>query len=83
MNETLIHQLPKGYNATSVVIQRSDGNEGGNSTLTVLGTEVTNGTQYRCGLLDLQTTSIVNFSDPVLLKVQGGRGVLILSVGIQ
>ena len=85
MNETLIHLLPKEYNATSAGIQRSEGNEGKNSILTVLGTEVTNGTQYRCGLLDLQTNSIliVNFSDPVLLKVQGGSGVLILSVGIQ
>lgn len=71
MNKTTIHLLPNSYGASSFSMQRSDGKDGENSTLRVLGTEVTNGTQYKCGLLDLQSNSIVNYSAPVSLDVQG------------
>ena len=71
MNETLVHQLPQEYDASSVSSQRTDGIEGANSTLTVLGSELTNGTQYRCGVLDQATTTIVDYSAPVTLTVQG------------
>lgn len=71
MNETLIHRLPQEYNASSVSSQRTDGVNGENSTLTVLGSELTNGTQYRCSVLDQATTTIVNYSAPVTLIVQG------------
>ena len=71
MNETLIHRLPQEYDALSVSSQRTDGVNGEKSTLTVLGSELTNGTQYRCGVLDQETTTIVNFSAPVTLTVQG------------
>ena len=71
MNETLIHQLPKEYNASSVSRHRSDGNIGGNSTLNVLASEVTNETQYVCGVLDTRTYLVVNYSAPVVLNVQG------------
>ena len=75
MNETLISELPTEYNALilAVGIQRTDGVTGENSTLTVLGNELTSGTQYKCGVLDLATTlSIVNYSALVTLKVIGG-----------
>lgn len=75
MNETPIHELPSEYNALILAVstQRIDGVNGANSTLTVLGSELTNGTQYKCGVLDLVTTfSIVNYSALVTLKVQGG-----------
>ena len=71
MNETLIHLLPKEYNASSVSRRRSDGDIGGNSTLTVLASEVTNETQYVCGVLDTRTILVVNYSAPVVLYVQG------------
>ena len=71
MNETLIHQLPPEYNASSVSSQRTDEVLGQNSTLTVLGSEQTNGTQYRCGVLDLDTTRVVDYSAAVTLTVQG------------
>ena len=74
MNETLIHQLPPEYDASSVSLQRTDEVDGENSTLTVLGSEQTNGTQYRCGVLDLATTpvTVVDYSAAVTLTVQGG-----------
>ena len=71
MNETLIHRLPQEYDASSVSSQRTDGVNGEKSTLTVLGSEQTNGTQYRCGVLDQATTTIINYSAPVTLTVQG------------
>ena len=71
MNETLIHQLPQEYDALSASSQRTDAINGENSTLTVLGSEQTNGTQYRCSVLDLATTTIVNYSALVTLIVQG------------
>ena len=71
MNETLIHQLPHEYDASSVSSQRTDAINGENSTFTVLGSEQSNGTHYRCGVLDLVTTTIVNYSALVTLTVQG------------
>ena len=71
MNQTLIHQLPQGYDASSVSSQCTDAISGVNSSLTVLGNEQTDGTQYRCGILDLATTTIVNYSALVTLTVQG------------
>ena len=70
-NQTLIHQLPQEYNASSVTSQRTDGVRGENSTLTVLGSVQTNGTQYRCGILDLATTTIAEYSALITLTVQG------------
>ena len=71
VNEILIHRLPQEYDASSVSSQRTDGVNGEKSTLSVLGSELTNGTQYRCGVLDQATTTIVNYSAPVTLTVQG------------
>ena len=71
MNETLIHQLPPEYDASSVSSQRTDEVDGENSTLTVLGSEQTNGTQYRCGVLDIAMTTIADYSAAVTLTVQG------------
>ena len=72
MNETLIHDLPSDYSAliSAVSTQRTDGINGVNSTLTVLGSELTDGTQYKCGILDLATFSIVNSSTFVSLTVR-------------
>lgn len=71
MNQTLIHQLPQEYDASSLSSQRTDGINGKNSTLTVLGSEQTNGTQYRCGVLEQATTVIVDYSALATLAVQG------------
>ena len=71
MNETLIHLLPQEYDASSLSSQRTDGINGENSTLTVLGSEQTNGTQYRCGVLEQATTIIVEYSTVATLAVQG------------
>ena len=73
MNETLIHELPNQYNTLVLAVstQRKDGINGATSVLTVLGSELTNGTQYKCGVLNLTTISIVNYSTLVTLKVQG------------
>ena len=72
MNETLIHDLPSEYSAliSAVSTQRTDGVNGVNSTLTVLGSELTDGTRYKCGILDFATVSIVNSSAFVSLTVQ-------------
>ena len=70
-NQTLIHQLPPEYNASSVTSPRTDVTRGENSTLTVLGSEQTNGTRYRCGILDVGATSIVEYSALITLSVQG------------
>ena len=80
LNETLIHQLPQEYDASSVSSQRTDAISGANSTLTVLGSEQTNGTQYRCGILDLATTTIANYSALVTLTVQGACIIHIIMV---
>jgi hypothetical protein len=72
MDETLIHELPDEYSAliSAVSTQRTDGVNGVNSTLTVLGSELTNGTRFKCGVLDYATISIVNSSSLVSLTVQ-------------
>ena len=72
MNETLIHDLPSEYSAliSAVSTQRTDGVNGVDSTLTVLGSELTDGTRYKCGILDFATVSIVNSSAFVSLTVQ-------------
>ena len=70
-NQTLIHQLPPEYNASSVTSPRTDVARGENSTLTVLGSEQTNGTRYRCGILDVGATIIVEYSALITLRVQG------------
>ena len=60
-----------GYNASSISKQRMDGVSGVNSTLSVMASELTNGTQYTCGVLDLSTNNIVEYSSPATLLVQG------------
>ena len=61
-----------GYDTSSVSgTQRMDGIHGENSTLFVMASELTNGTQYTCGVLDLSTNSIVEYSPPATLLVQG------------
>ena len=66
-----IHHLPSDYNISFKSTSRSDGVDGDNSTLCVIATEVTNGTLYRCGILDIFSNVIVNYSVSAKLMVQG------------
>ena len=66
-----IHHLPSDQNISFKSVSRSDGVDGDNSTLCVVATEVTNGTLYRCGILDIFSNLIVNYSASAKLMVQG------------
>lgn len=66
-----IHRWPGDHNVSYKSVSRSDGVDGDNSTLCVIATEVTNGTLYRCGILDIFSNLIVNYSASARLTVQG------------
>ena len=63
--------LPDDHNTSSVSVHRKDGERGENSTLSVLASQLNNGTFYMCGILDLSTNQIVNYSSAAILLVQG------------
>ena len=66
-----IHRLPNDHNVSFKSVSRSDGVSGDNSTLCVIATEMTNGTLFRCGILDIFSNLIVNYSASAKLMVQG------------
>ena len=72
-----IHLLSKlnDHNVSFESVARSDGIDGNNSTLCIVATEITNNTFYKCGVLDITTNLIINFSAPVKLTVQGKKKV--------
>ena len=70
-NGSDIFLLPDYRNISSSSTQRTDGESGENSTLYAMASELNNGTTFTCGVLDLFTNSIVNYSSPATLLIQG------------